>query len=221
MRIVLPIMAAALLWVSTGCARGDEARGSSTADELARQAPECDHDFRTNAVAKNSWPYPASQRNLRWTGRYDRVKLKLKPNHASFVTATLTFREGDFIEVLDSEIHVTKPKRLVAKRDIFVTRKAVRQGIETEQKYLVAREGEPASFLFYNSEGFCMVQTDDGPAWTACTLNDTFEGLSAEAPYACSQSWWVRIQRSKVDRGWMLVNPTVVQRVGILPGEAK
>ena len=172
-------------------------------------------------MAKHSWPYPAAERHLLWTGRYDRMKLKLRPTHAAFVTATMTFREGDFVEVLDSEVHVTKPRRLVAKRDIFVTRKVTSQGIETEQRYVVAKQGELASFLFYNSQGFCMVDTSNGPAWTPCTLEDTFEGLSPETPNACGQNWWVQVQRSKVDKGWMVVNPSHVRRVATLPDGAK
>ena len=147
--------------------------------------------------------------------------MRLKPSQITFVTATLTFREGDYLEVLGSEVHVVKPRRLIAKKDIYVTRKVTRQGIEKTDTYLVAKAGEPASFLFYNSEGYCMVNTDDGPGWTQCTLDDTFEGLSAEKPQACQQNWWVQIERSRVDKGWMIVNPTLTKRVSGPPDATK
>ncbi len=221
MRIVLLLATTALIGVATGCTRGDDAKAASTAQEAALEPIGCDHDVSSTAVARNSWPYPANERHLLWTGRYDRMELKLKPTHAAFVTATMTFREGDFVEVLDSEVHVTKPRRLVAKRDIYVTREVTSQGIEKKQRYLVAKEGEVASFLFYNSEGFCIVSTSEGPAWTPCTLDDTFEGLSAATPYACAQNWWVQVQRNKIDKGWMIVNPSHVQRVAAPPDGAK
>jgi len=221
MRFILLLAASALIGVSAGCARGSDAKNADTAKEAIAEPLGCDHDLRSNAVAKHSWPYPATERHLLWTTRYSRTQLKLKPNHAAFVTATVTFREGDSIEVLDSEVHVKKPRRLVAKRDIFVTRKVTSQGIETTRTYPVAKQGEVASFLFYNSEGFCMVDTTNGPAWTPCTLEDTFEGLSPEMPYACEQIWWVQVQRSRVDKGWMIVSPNRVQRVATPPAEAR
>ena len=82
----------------------------------------------------------------------------------------------------------------LAKRDIVVKRKVTSQGIEVEREITVAKAGEPASFLFYNSQGYCMVDTDVGPAWTPCTFDDTFEGLSPEAPNACEQHWWIQVR---------------------------
>ena len=221
MRKHLPLLfSIPLLW-SIACSKSGESEGSSSANEAAQTGLECQHDLKVNTVIKKSWPYPADVRNLLWTGRYNKRELKLKPSQISFVTATLTFREGDYLEVLDSEVHVVKPRRLLAKRDIYVSRKVTRQGIERTERYLVAKAGEPASFLFYNSEGFCMVNTQDGPGWTQCTLDDTFEGLSAEKPHACAQNWWVQVERSKVDKGWMIVNPTLSQRVAGPPDATK
>jgi hypothetical protein len=66
------------------------------------------------------------------------------------------------------------------------------------------------------------VETRDGPGWTPCTFEDTFEGLSAENANACEQYWWIQMQRSKVDKGWMVVNPELVERLGPPPpGEAR
>jgi hypothetical protein len=85
---------------------------------------------------------------------------------------------------------------------------------------MVARAGDAASFLFYNSQGYCLVDSDVGPIWTPCTFDDTFEGLSAETPNACEQHWWIQMARSKVDKGWMIVNPDLVERV-VPSGEAR
>jgi len=221
MRNTLLALAILLIGSALGCHKGDEPRGAANAKNAAVSGLACDHDLRSRAMARHSWPYPADHRDLRWTAPYKKVQLRLKPTPAAFVTATLSFRDGDLIEVLDSEVHVTKPRRLIAKRDIFTKRKVVVQGIEVEREYLVAKAGDPVSFLFYNSRGQCMVESGDGPSWTPCTFEDTFEGLSAENANACEQHWWIQMQRSKVDRGWMTVNPALVERVGPPPGEAR
>jgi len=214
MRKTFLILAISLLGFSLGCQKGDASEATASANDMASAALDCDHDLASNALAKHSWPYPVDHKDLRWTGGYAKEKLKLKPTHAAFVTATLSFREGDFIEVLDSEIRITKPRRLIAKRDLIMKRKVTRQGIEVTRELLVAKAGEPASFLFYNSRGHCMVDSEDGPGWIPCSLEDTFEGLSAERPHACQQQWWIQMERSKVARGWMKVSPDRVERVG-------
>ncbi len=221
MRTASLLFAILLSGSSFGCSKGDETERAANANDALSAGLECDHDLRVGAVAKHSLPYPADQSALRWTGGYQKVTLKLKPTHASFVTATISFRAGDVIDVMDSQVHVIKPRRLIAKRDIIVKRKVIRQGIEVEREYLVAKAGEPASFLFYNSQGYCMVGTDEGPTWTPCTLEDTFEGLSAEHPNACQQNWWIQMQRSKADRGWMIVNPDLTERWRPPPDEAR
>ena len=220
MRFAFLLVTLLLAGPSIGCKKGEEVRGAANANDTASVGLECDHDLRVRAIAKHSWPYPADRSNLRWTAKHQKARLKLKPNHASFVTATISFREGDLIEVLDSQVHVMKPRRLIAKRDIGVKRKVISQGIEVERDITVAKAGDPASFLFYNSQGYCMVDTDVGPAWTPCTFDDTFEGLSPETPNACEQHWWIQVARSRVDKGWMIVNPDVVERV-VPPDEAR
>jgi len=169
--------------------------------------------MKANAVAKHSWPYPANQRDLRWADGYEKRKLKLKPTRAAFITATVTWKRGDLIRVDDSEVLVTKPRRLVAKRDLFVKRKIWDQGLQVERKYRAVAKGEVGSFLFYNSRGMCMVGTDGGPGWTPCTLDDAFEGLSAAHPDPCEQVWWVKVRKSKVDQGWMPFDPALMERV--------
>ena len=173
----------------------------------------CDHDVKSNAIARHSWPYPADYRNLRWGDRYQKMRLKLKPNHAAFVTATVTWKDGALIEVEDSEVHIKKPRRLPAKRDLFVKRKVWDQGIQVERTFLAARAGEIGSFFFYNSRGMCMVGTEAGPSWTPCTLDDAFEGLSEEHPGACEEIWWAKVRKSRVDQGWMQVDLRFMERV--------
>lgn len=173
----------------------------------------CDHDIESDAVAKHSWPYPADHRNLRWGRHYEQMRLKLKPAHAAFVTATVTWKKGELIEVQDSEVWILKPRRLVAKRDLDVKREMWDQGIRVERTYRAAAKGEVGSFLFYNSRGMCLVDTEQGPGWTACTLDDAFEGLSAEHPFACEQVWWVKVRKSKLDQGWMRFDPALMERV--------
>jgi hypothetical protein len=221
MRTPFLFIAVLLIGSSVACHKADETGGAQDANDASSQGLDCDHDLRSSAVAEHSWPYPADHQDLRWTGGYQKTRLKLKPTHAAFVTATISFREGDLIQVLDSQMHIIKPRLLIAKRDIVVKRKVINQGIEVERDHLVAKAGEPAGFLFYNSRGHCMVATDDGPSWTPCTFEDTFEGLNAENPNACEQNWWIQMQRSKVDKGWMIVNPKVVERIGPAPDEAK
>ena len=149
------------------------------------------------------------------------MQLKLKPTHAAFRTATVTWRKGELIGVEDSEIVIQKPRRLVAKRNLYVKRKVWDQGIEVERTYLAVAQGQVGSFLFYNSRGMCMVGTQEGPGWTPCTLDDAFEGLSEEDPAACEQLWWVKVRKSKVAQGWMVVAPGLMERVQAATDAAK
>lgn len=194
------------------CKKGDSSPASSNA-QAALDGRGCDHDEKANAVAKRSWPYPADFRNLRWGDKYQKMQLKLKPTRAAFVTATVTWKKGVLIGVEDSQVFIKKPRRLVAKRDLYVKRKVWDQGIEVERTYLAVAQGEVGSFLFYNSRGMCMVGTQEGPGWTPCTLDDAFEGLSEEDPTACEQLWWVKVRKSKIDQGWMVVAPGLMERV--------
>jgi hypothetical protein len=202
----------ATLAATGGCNKGDSSPGTSNA-QAAVGLRGCDHDDKVNAVAKHSWPYPADLRNLQWGDKYRKMQLKLKPTHASFITATVTWKKGALIGVQDSEVVIKKPRRLVAKRDLYVKRKVWDQGIEVERTYLAVAQGEVGSFLFYNSRGMCMVGTREGPGWTPCTLDDAFEGLSEEDPAACEQLWWVKVGKSKVHQGWMVVEPGLMERV--------
>lgn len=207
--------------LSSGCTKGSEASDANTAVEAQSLGLECDHDIRANSVLKHTWPYPAEYRDLQWTGGYQKMVLKLKPNHAAFVTAKVSWKQGDLLRVHDSQVRVLKPRRLVAKRDLYVKRKEWSQGVEIEKTYLAARQGEVGSFLLYNSYGLCLIGTGDGAGWTPCTLDDAFEGLSAENPHACEQEWWVEVQRRKVDKGWMIVDPALMERLPPDPSEAR
>jgi len=206
--------------LGTACTKSDGSPSSATAAS-ARLGLSCDHDVKSTALAKHSWPYPADRRNLRWGEKYEKVRLKLKPTSAALVTATVTWKAGELIEVEDSEVRIIKPRRLIAKRDLYVKRKVWDQGIQVERELLAVAEGEVGSFLFYNSRGMCMVGTEGGPAWTPCTLDDAFEGLSHEEPQACEQVWWVKVRKSKVDQGWMPVMPGLMERVPPPSGAAK
>jgi hypothetical protein len=204
------ILVIALL--GTSCKKSDSSRATATPKSPALGLG-CDHDLKSSAVAKHSWPYPADHRNLRWGDKYRKMKLKLKPTQAAFVTATVTWKKGELIAVEDSDVLITKPRRLIAKRDLTVKRQVWDQGIQVERTYLAVAQGEIGSFLFYNSRGMCMVGTEEGPGWTPCTLDDAFEGLSAEQPDACEQVWWVKVRKSKVNQGWMPVLPNFMERV--------
>jgi hypothetical protein len=200
------------LTTANGCKKGEVSASSANAQD-AVEALGCNHDVEASAVASHSWPYPADLRDLRWGDTYRKMRLKLKPTHAAFVTATVTWKEGDLISVEDSMVLIRKPRRLVAKRDLYVKRKVWDQGIEVERDYLAVARGEVGSFLFYNSRGMCMVGTPDGPGWTPCTLDDAFEGLSEENSAACEEFWWVEVRKSKVNHGWMVVEPGLMERV--------
>lgn len=216
--ILSALLLAAVL--GTGCKKSDSSP-STAMPESAALGLGCDHDLKSNAVAEHSWPYPADYRDLRWGDTYQKMKLKLKPTRAAFVTATVTWKSGELIEVEDSNVLITKPRRLIAKRELSVKRKVWDQGIQVERTFPAVAEGEVGSFLFYNSRGMCMVGTDEGPGWTPCTLDDAFEGLSAEQPDACEQVWWVKVRKSKVDRGWMPVVPELTERVPPPTGATK
>ena len=212
MRAIFTVTVMLLSGLATsGCKKGDSSAGATTA-ESAAEIIGCDHDVKSNAVAKHSWPYPADSRDLRWGTQYKKTRLKLKPTSAAFVTATVTWKQGELIEVEDSEVQITKPRRLVAKRDLYVRRKFWDQGVQVEREYLAVAEGAVGNFLFYNSRGLCMVGTESGPGWTPCTLDDAFEGLTAEHPHACEQVWWVKVRKSKVDQGWMPFEPAFMER---------
>jgi hypothetical protein len=210
-----------LLW--GGCKKADDSPSTTAAraEGRASAGPGCQHDFETHVVVKHTWPYPADVKDLRWVDRYTKVKLRLKPVHAAFFTATHTYKKGDYIHVEDSQVHILKPRRLVAKRDLYVQRKVWDQGTQVQQRALAVAKGEVGSFLFYNSRGMCMLDTDQGPGWTPCTLDDAFEGLSAESPFACEEVWWVKVVRSKVEQGWMPFDPALMERVSSMNDGAK
>jgi hypothetical protein len=212
MRAVSILIIFLIASLTSSCKKGGGSPAASNVEATAEMTG-CDHDVKSSAIAKHSWPYPADYRNLQWGSHYKQMKLKLKPTHAAFVTATVTWKQGETILVEDSEVLITKPRRLVAKRDLYVKRKVWDQGIEVERTYPAAKEGEVGSFFFYNSRGMCMVGTEQGPGWTPCTLDDAFEGLSAEHPFACEQVWWVKVRKSKVHQGWMPVMPELMNRL--------
>lgn len=214
------LIVVALLTTAVACKKGGTSAPTASPDPvgkvLAYAAPGlsgCDHDLETTAVAKHAWPYPADARDIRWGDEYQKMRLKLNPNPAAFYTATLTWKKGEFIEVEDSEMVIRKPRQVVAKHDIVVTRKVIDQGREVKRTSTAVAAGEVANFLFYNSRGSCMILTDGKPAWAPCTLEGSFEGVSADAPFACDQSWWVNVRRSRSDRGWMPFDEALMDRI--------
>lgn len=216
-------VASLLVLLSGGCKKADDSPSTTPAHANAATLGDggCQHDLESHVVLQHTWPYPADVKDLRWVDRYTKVKLRLKPVHAAFFTATLIYKKGDTIPVEDSEVHILKPRRLVAKRDLYVQRKAEEQGMQVERRVLAVAKGELGSFLFYNSRGMCLLDTEEGPGWTRCTLDDAFEGLSADNPSACEQVWWVKVVRSKVERGWMPFDPALMERVSSTNDEAK
>jgi len=220
MRVVAIVSAMSFCALATSCKKSEGSAATVTAASTAERIG-CNHDLNTRAVAKHSWPFPADARDLRWVGGYARVKLKLRPSPAAFVTATVQWKQGELIPIEDSQVWVTKPRRLVAKRDLYVERKVLEQGIEVDRTELAVAAGEVGSFLFYNSRGMCMVETEQGSGWTPCTLQDAFEGLSSEHPFACEQTWWVKVRKSKVDQGWTPVALDLMERVPAQRDEAK
>lgn len=218
MRSILTI--ALLAGAASGCTKAGSAPPAESVTEIdtipayaGEDMSGCDHDIESNAIAKHAWPFPAESRNVRWGNTYKKMKLKLKPRSAAFVTATVTWKKGELIEVEDSEIVVRKPRRVTAKHDMFVTRKVWDQGVQFERTVKAASAGDVTSFLFYNSRGYCMILTDEGPAWTKCTLDGSFEGVTAEQPFACQQTWWIKVRKRKVDKGWMPFDDVLMVRV--------
>lgn len=212
------------LLLAGGCKKGEGASSTTTASRPEADTSAglgCEHDLQSRVVLKHTWPYPADLKDLRWVARYTKVKLRLKPVDAAFFTSTQIYKSGDSIHVEDSEVHVLKPRRLVAKRDLYVQRQVWDQGIQVQRPVLAAAKGELGSFLFYNSRGMCMLDTEQGPGWTPCTLDDAFEGLSADDPFACEQVWWVKIVRSKADQGWMPFDSALMERAASANDEAK
>ena len=203
-----------------GCNKSDGPDPQSGADAATRGL-ECDHDFGSTAVLKNTWPYPADYRDLRWTGGSQKIKLKLKPVHAAFSTATVSWPPDSLLQVKNSQVRILKPRRLIAKRDLFITKKVVEQGIEVQKTYPAVMQGEVGSFLFYNSRGMCLVGFEKGSGWTPCTLDDAFEGLSPDDPHPCAQEWWVELERRRADKGWTLVYPDLMERVPPTASEAR
>ncbi|MGB8329631.1 MAG: hypothetical protein WCE62_05840 [Polyangiales bacterium] len=195
-----------------GCKKNDGSPSTATA-AWTEEPIGCDHDAKSNAVAMHSWPYPADSKDLRWGNRYEKMRLRLGPSNAAFITATVTWKPGTLIPVEDSQVRITKPRQLVAKRDLYVTHKVWDQGVKVERTDRAVAAGEIGKFLFYNSRGRCMLDTEQGPAWTPCTLDDAFVGLSAAHPFACEQTWWVKVRKSRTHRGWMVVRLDRMERV--------
>ncbi len=211
MKLTAALGLALLLMPAGSCSK--EGRGGASAKDAEAQGIECDHDIRMKAEVDHTWPYPAEYRDLRWAGGYAKLELRLKPSSAAFITGSLGVRDGDILRVLDSKIRITKPRRLVAKRDLMVKRMEWSQGVQVERSELAVAKGHVGNFLFYNSQGLCIIGTPSGPGWTECTLDDAFEGLSAQNPFACEQLWWIQVQKRKVDKGWTVVEPGLVERI--------
>ncbi len=210
-----------------GCAKSASSPTAQVPQGLApvpaSAAPDmsgCDHSVKSYGAAQHAWPYPAEARNVRWGDRYQKMPLKLKPTNAAFVTATLTWKPGELIEVQDSKIIVGKPRMVTTTEDLLVYRKVWDQGIEVVKTIEIAAAGEQVGFMFYNSRGNCMIATEDGPVWTECTLGVTFEEVTEEEPFACEQTWWIQVGKSRVDKGWMPFEDTLMTRVPASPNAA-
>lgn len=215
--------------LACGCSKGASAPGPATANSdqfVAANADAemsgCNHDATSRAIIKHAWPYPADARNIEWMGQpYERIKLKLSPNPGTFYTATVSWRKGELVEVLDSWVYIKKPRRVIANEEIWVTRKVWDQGLKVDKQLKVASKGDEVDFLFYNSKRACMIETAEGPAWTHCTLGTTFEDVTVDAPFACEQVWWMEVEKSRPDKGWMPFEESLMRRVGPPGDEAK
>lgn len=230
MRTLLVFIVASWLGcLACGCSKGGNAPGPATAENFPfvpayaeAGLSGCDHDAESGAIVKHAWPYPAESRNIEWTAKaYERTRLKLTPNPATFYTATVSWKTGTPIEVLDSWVYVTKPRRVITNEDVWVTGKVWEQGLKVDKQFKVASTGETVDFLFYNSRDVCMIETPEGPAWTRCTLGETFEGVTADEPFACEQVWWVEVKKNKVDKGWMPFQDELMRRLPPPAAEAK
>ena len=221
MRLLILVLSVALL---SGCKKADRTSGTTAASTPEASAPGlpdatsgCDHDQRTNVTLPHTWPYPADAREIRWTDGREKTGLKIKPRGVAFRTATVTWKKGQDMGASDSQVVVTKPRRLVAKRDMQVRREIWDQGRRVEATAGEIKKGDVVSFLFFDSRGSCLVRFGGGTGSVPCTLEDSFEGLSAEHPFACEQVWWVKVRRAKRSKGWLVFDEELMERVDAAP----
>lgn len=194
------------------------AEGPKFPDHLSTEPVGCDHGIKSNAELAHTWPYPAYARTIRWGNERHNTGLKLRPREIAIRTATVRFDKGELIEPSDSHLVITKPRRLVAKHDMAVRRQVWDQGRLVLQVTGEIRAGDTVNFLFFDSGSSCLIDTDQGLSYVGCTLDDSFEGLTAEHPSACEQTWWLRVRLSKVDKGWFVFDPALMAR---LPAPAR
>ena len=213
MRLLILVLSVALL---SGCKKADGTAGTTVAS--TPEAPRgCDHEQRTNVVLPHTWPYPADARKIRWADGREKTGLKIKPRGVAFRTATVTWDKGQDMGASDSQVVVTKPRRLVAKRDMQVRREVWDQGRRIEATASQINKGDVVSFLFFDSRGSCLVLVGGDTGSVSCTLDDSFEGLSAEHPFACEQVWWVKVRKAKRSKGWLVFDEKLMKRVEAVP----
>ena len=117
------------------------------------------------------------------------------------------------MQIVDSEVVVHKARRVVAKRDLAVRREVWDQGRKVVRTELAVKAGTTVDFLLYDSRGSCLIAMPEGLASVACDLQDTFDTVTPDHPYACEETWWLKVDRAKTTRGWFPFDPERMERV--------
>jgi hypothetical protein len=204
------VLLCTLLALSASCKKRDTA--TSTTPETAADRG-CEHDTELNLAFPKTWPYPADDRQLRWRGPSMRVELQVKPRNSAPVTGSSRWKDGEGMEIVDSQIVVHKARRVVAKRDLTVSREVWDQGRKIVQSMLAVEAGATVEFLLYDSRGTCLIMTPQGLASVSCNLQDTFDTVTPDNPYACEETWWLKVDQGKMTRGWFKFDPKRMERV--------
>ncbi len=200
----------ALLVLGTSCKKQDTV--ASTTPATARSTG-CEHDAAVNLVFSKTWPYPADDRQILWRGPSLRVRLRMKPRSSSPVTGSTRWKDGEDMQILDSQVVVRKARRVVAKRELALSREIWDQGRKIVASTLAVEAGATVDFLLFDSRGACLIMTPEGLASVACDLHDTFENVTPENPYACEEIWWFKVDQGKTTRGWFTFDPERMERV--------
>lgn len=199
----------ALLALGTSCKK--ENTGTSAAEAAAYSG--CEHDTKVNLAFPKTWPYPADDREIRWRGTSMRIGLQMKPHSSAPRTGTTSWKDGEDMKVIDSQVVVRKARRVVAKHDLAVRREVWDQGRKLVQTTLAVKAGGTVDFVLYDSRGSCLIVTEEGLASVACDLDGTFDTVTRDNPYACEEVWWFKVDKARTTRGWFRFDPERMERV--------
>lgn len=199
--MTIAVMAACCGALAASCARDTHATHAgqtATATTLG-----CDHDRRVDVELGHVWPY-AGVDEVHWAGRREATGLHIKPRRVSVRRDTVRWKTGARIEVQDTTLIVTKPRRVVARQALALkwVSQPGRQGATAVPEATV-EVGQAVDFLAHDADGTCYAMLGGGVASGPCAPSEVFEAFGEGVPVAaCAQTWWLKVKEGR-HRGWL------------------